>query len=76
MVRQDVVEGDVLDDMSIVEDKFDVLWTIQAGIVPELKQSLLVLMYRNTGFRQFRMKQLPQISEVWTEQKFFLFGEK
>ena len=40
MVRQDVVEGDVFDDMRVVENKFDVLRTIETSMVPELEESL------------------------------------
>ena len=36
VVRQDVVEGDVFDDMRVVENKFDVLRTIETSMVPEL----------------------------------------
>ena len=40
VVRQDVVEGDVFDDMRVVENKFDVLRTIETSMVPELEESL------------------------------------
>ena len=33
VVRQDVVEGDVFDDMRVVENKFDVLRTIKTSMV-------------------------------------------
>ena len=61
MVRQDVVEGDVLDDVRIVEDELDVIRAVQAGAVPELQQRLLVLMDGNARLGELRVEELPEL---------------
>ena len=64
MVRQDVVEGDVLDDGGAVEDQLDVVGAVEGGGVPEVEQGLLVLVHRDTGLAQLGMEKGPQVLEI------------
>ena len=61
VVGQDVVEGDILNDVRIVKNELDVLWTVETGAVPELEERLLVLMNGNTWLRELRVEQLPEL---------------
>lgn len=47
---QDVVEGNVLGDMSIADDELDILGTVDAHLVPEEQQSLLVVVHGDGRF--------------------------
>ena len=61
MVGENVVEGNVFDDGGAVEDELDVVGAVERGGVPEVEQSLLVLMHRDAWLAQLWMEKGPQV---------------
>ena len=68
-----VVEGDlqyiikcnVFGNLWVAGDERDIFWALQAGMVPEQEQGLLVLVYTDLGIGHLWLKHLPQVGEVW-----------
>ena len=52
-----------------VDDEFDVIWAVDADLVPEDEQGLLIMMHRDGRLRKLGLKKLPQVHEVPCELK-------
>ena len=76
VIGQDVVVRDVLGHVRVSKDQPDVFRTILTQRVPEVEESLLVVVNRNGRFRQFWMKELPEVDEVRFKHSLLGLGQQ
>lgn len=76
VVREDVIEGNVLGHHGVLHDKAHVLGAVHAHVVPEGQQGLLVVVGGDGRLRELRLEEVPQVHEVGGEHESLGFGDQ